>query len=260
MRCREILDRIEQEYPVSCAESWDNPGLLAGDENSEVTDIMVALDAVDEVIDQAVNQKVQLLVTHHPLIFGAVKQVNNSSLVGRRLLKLIRNGIACYAMHTNFDIRGMAACNEKQINLTDTEVLYTTGEEDGIPEGIGRVGLLPHEMTVRALAQLVKTALPVDGIRVFGDPDRKIRRAAISGGSGKSVVASALASGAQVLITGDIDYHTGIDAAAEGLTILDAGHFGTERVFMPFMTEKLKKLCPGCRILCADQKAPYITI
>ena len=260
MKCKEIAELIEKEYPKSCAEEWDNVGLLAGDEDTEVSDIMVSLDATDEVVEQAVSNKVQLLITHHPLIFGSVKQINNSSVVGRRLLKLIGNGIAYYAMHTNFDIRGMAQLNEEQIGLINTQVLYETGEENGIPEGIGRVGELPNAVDYLTLAEHVKKALGIDSVRCYGCGAPDIKRVAISGGSGKSVVSSALKAKAQVLITGDIDYHTGIDAAADGLYIIDAGHFGTEYVFMEYMTQKLKKLLPECNIIKAEQKPPFVVV
>lgn len=260
MRCKDIIELIENEYPAYCAEDWDNVGLLAGDENAEVNDIMVALDAVDEVVNQAVNSNVQMLITHHPLIFGSIKQINNSSVIGRRLLKLIGGGIAYYAMHTNFDIRGMARLNEEQIGLVNTGVLFETGEEDGKPEGIGRVGELPEEMSYSQLAEHVKRSLGIDSVRCYGYGDPAVRRVAISGGSGRSVVSCAVKAGAQVLITGDIDYHTGIDAAAEGLYIIDAGHFGTERVFMEYMTGRLKEMFPECNIIMAEQKPPFITL
>ena len=260
MKCKEIISLLEEEYPKSCAEEWDNVGLLAGDENTEVKDILVSLDATDEVVEQAVSKKVQMLITHHPLIFGSVKQINNSSVVGRRLLKIIGNGIAYYAMHTNFDIRGMARLNEEQIGLVNTSVLLETGEEDGTPEGIGRVGELPEPMNYTSLAAHIKKSLGIDSVRCYGYGDPVIKRAAISGGSGKSVVSCALKAGAQVLITGDIDYHTGIDAAADGLYIIDAGHFGTEYVFMEYMAQKLKKLLPQCNIIKAEQRPPFVTL
>jgi dinuclear metal center YbgI/SA1388 family protein len=258
MKCEEIIRLIEEEYPKSCAESWDNPGLMAGSKDHEVRKIMISLDATDEVIEQAVINKADMLITHHPMIFGGIKQINDSFLTGRRILKLIRNNIACYAMHTNFDIRGMADLNEKQLGLVNTQVLFETGEYEGKAEGIGRVGYLKEEMSYEELAKYVKKSLGIPNVRCYGNTDKMISKVAISGGSGKSIVPSALKSGAQVLVTGDIDYHTGIDAAAEGLFIIDAGHFGTEKVFIEYMTEKLKKKLEGkCVVMSADQSAPF---
>ena len=260
MKCREITEILERDYPGSCAEEWDNVGLLAGDYNSEIKSILVALDATDETIEQAVVGGFDMLITHHPLIFGSVKQINGNSLVGRRLLKLIGNHITYYAMHTNFDIRGMAQLNEEQIGLINTNVLYETGEEDGNAEGIGRVGELKSTMSYMQLAEHVKTSLKIESVRCYGSCSEDVKKVAISGGSGKSVVNEAIKAGAQVLITGDIDYHTGIDAAAQGLYIIDAGHFGTEKIFMDYMTEKLEKLFPECRIEKAEQTPPFITL
>ena len=260
MKCKEIIGLIEEQYPVSCAEDWDNPGLIAGDDESEVNKILVALDATDEVIEQACLQKAELLITHHPMIFGSVKQINNRTVTGRRILKLIRNGVSCYAMHTNFDVRGMAKLNEEQLGLRETEPLYPTGENDGYPEGIGRIGYLAEPISYTELAELVKKAMGIDSVRCYGRADKKIGKAAVCGGSGRSMVSTAIEKGADVLITGDIDYHTGLDAYAEGLLIIDAGHFGTEHIFSEFMTKELKKLCPKCKVTAAVQTSPFTVV
>ncbi len=260
MKCREIISLLECAYPKSCAESWDNVGLLAGDEDAEIKSIMVSLDATDEVVEQARQAGVQLLITHHPLIFGSVKQINNASIVGRRLLKLIGNHINYYAMHTNFDVCGMAQLNEEQIGLVNTDVLYEVCELNERAEGIGRIGELIKPMTYRALAEHVKSALNIASVRCYGHDNPLINRVAISGGSGKSMVSAALKKGAQVLITGDIDYHTGIDALAEGLYIIDAGHFGTEYIFIEYMTKKLTELLPECSVTGAKQTEPFIVL
>ena len=257
MKCREILDLLEKEYPIECAEEWDNPGLLLGDENVAVDKIMVALDAVDSVIEQAARENVQLLVTHHPLIFSSVRQINNRSVNGRRILKLAQKGIACYAMHTNFDIRGMAQINEEQLGLKECSVLFQTGEKDGKEEGIGRVGRLSEKMTLAELSEHVKASFQISGVLCYGKADLLVERAAVSSGSGKSMVKSACKAGAQVLITGDIDYHTAIDAMEDGLAIIDAGHYGTEYIFIEYMTKKLRKLCPSCEIIPAKQEEPF---
>ncbi len=260
MKCKEIIEIIEKRYPLDAAESWDNPGLIAGDDEDDISKIMVALDATDETIDQAVKEKAQLLITHHPMIFGKIRQVNNKTLEGRRLLKLIKNGISCYAMHTNFDVKSMADINEAQIGLNDTEVLYPTAQNDNVPEGIGRVGWLEKPMKYDELAMHVKRAMHTESVRCYGNTDRLIKRAAVSGGSGKSMIQAALDKHAEVLITGDIDYHTGIDACANGLLIIDAGHFGTEHVFKSFMTKWLKEVIPGCDVIEACQNEPFFII
>ena len=260
MKCKDIIEIIEKRYPLEAAESWDNPGLIVGDDEIDVSSIMVALDATDETIDQAVKAGAQLLITHHPMIFGRINKVNNKTLIGRRILKLIRNDISCYAMHTNFDVKSMADINEAQIGLKYTEVLYPTAQNDGIAEGIGRVGWLEKPMKYSGLAEHVKKAMQTESVRCYGDTDRLIKRVAVSGGSGKSMIQAALDKHAEVLITGDIDYHTGIDACAEGLLIIDAGHFGTEHVFKSFMSKWLKEMIPDCDIREVCQNEPFFVV
>ncbi len=129
MKCNEIIEILNKEYPLSAAEEWDNVGLLVGKRDSEVSKVLVALDASDEVVDQAVKQKVQLIVTHHPMIFGSIKKINTDTFTGSRIIRLIENGISCFAMHTNFDIYGMADLNAVQLELCGPEVLSYTEEE-----------------------------------------------------------------------------------------------------------------------------------
>lgn len=257
MKCSEIIRLLEEEYPLSAAESWDNPGLLVGRADREVKRIFTALDVTEETLEQAAAAGADLMITHHPLIFSSLKQVNDQSFIGRRILSLIENQISCYAMHTNFDVRGMAVMNEQQLGLQNTEVLEVTGEQNGVPEGIGRVGALPEELSLRELSDRVKRGMQLPSVLLYGDPDRRVRRAAVSGGSGKSMVPAAISAGAEVLVTGDIDYHTAIDAKAQGLSIIDAGHYGTEYCFIACMREKLEKLFPECTVITAKTEFPF---
>ena len=139
MQCKEIIEVLEQDYSRSYALPWDNVGLLAGRDDKEVKKIYVAVDATDEVIEAACACKADMLITHHPLIFGGRMKIANEDFIGRRLLKLIREDISYYAMHTNYDVLGMASLSGKMLSLRDTEVLEITEEE----EGIGRIGNFP---------------------------------------------------------------------------------------------------------------------
>ena len=112
MRCREILDRLEERWNPSFALSWDNVGLLVGKEEKEIGKIFVALDVTEETLEQAVEAGADLMITHHPLLFSPVKKVTSGDFIGRRLIKMIQNDLCYYAMHTNFDVKGMAQLNE----------------------------------------------------------------------------------------------------------------------------------------------------
>ncbi len=259
MKCKEIIEIIERDYPRFCALKWDNVGLLVGRDDREVRCIYVALDATDEVIEDAAEKGADMLITHHPLIFEGMKRVTNQDFIGRRLIRLIRNDISCYAMHTNYDVLGMSVRSGERLALHDPEILEVTeqGEE---PKGIGRVADLESELTLSECCRLVKDGFQLESVRVFGDLDGKIRRMAVSPGSGKSMIGAALDKGADVLVTGDIDHHTGIDAAAQGLAVIDAGHYGIEHIFVEDMGGYLRNVLEGVTVRTAPVRHPFHTV
>ena len=260
MKCREIIENTEKSYPRNYAMEWDNVGLLAGNHEKEVRRIYVALDATDEVIEAAKAAGADLLVTHHPMIFSPVSRITDEDFIGRRLLRLIQADMAYYAMHTNFDILGMADLSADYLRLTDREVLSVTAETQEGQDGFGRVGELPRKMSLKECGEFVKNALSLNDVKIYGDPDTQVEKAAICTGSGKSMISDVLAKGAQVYVTGDIDHHTGIDAVAQGLTIVDAGHYGTEYIFMKAMEKVLKEQYPNLQITCAKVQSPYMIL
>ncbi|MCC8082628.1 MAG: Nif3-like dinuclear metal center hexameric protein, partial [Clostridium sp.] len=103
MKCSELIEVLKGLAPEDCACEWDNPGLLAGRSDKEVKKVYIALDATDQVVEAAIEAGAHMLLTHHPLIFKAIKQVNDQNFITRRLVKLIQSDISYYAMPTNFD-------------------------------------------------------------------------------------------------------------------------------------------------------------
>ncbi len=256
MKCSDICTLIELEYSPEYACEWDNVGLLAGRRDKEVKKILLALDATDETVRMAVEHGADMLITHHPMIFSPVKRVTDEDMTGRRLLTLIQNDISYYAMHTNYDTRGMADLAAGLLNLQQCTVLEEV--KDG--EGIGRVGILPGSMTLEECARLVKDTYQIPNVRIFGDPDTRVRSAAICPGAGKSTLKEALGFGCDVYITGDIDHHTGIDAVDQGLCIIDAGHYGIEHIFMEDVRAYLEKVLTGVRMECVPFRQPFTVI
>ena len=246
MICRDIIRLIEEKYPKSYAMNWDNVGLLAGRYEKEVKKIYIAVDATDEVVDAAVAEGADMLITHHPLIFSGIKKITDSDFLGKRLITLIQNDISYYAMHTNYDVLGMAELSGVKMNFKNAEVLEVTSCEE-VPEGIGRVADLEAPVTLRACCENVKEIFGLESVKVFGNLDGLVHRVAISGGAGKSMIAPALEKKADVLITGDIGHHEGIDAVAQNLAIIDAGHYGIEHIFIEdvkrFLEDKTENIC-----------------
>lgn len=260
MKAYELIHWLEALCPPAAAEEWDNVGLLAGDDNKEISHVFLALDLTEETLDEAIEAGADMILTHHPMIFSGLKKINNHSFTGRRLLTLIKHDIPYYAMHTNYDILGMADLSAEYIRLSDTEVLSVTEQDETHTEGFGRVGSLPRKMTLGEYAHLVKEALKLHDVKVYGNLEKEVSRAAICTGSGKSMIGEAIKAGADVYVTGDIDHHTGIDTLAQGLALIDAGHYGTEYIFMGDMQKKIKEAYPALKVTCARVKSPYTVI
>lgn len=257
MRCDELIRRLEELSPISYAESWDNPGLLAGRMDKEIKKIYVALDATTEVIDEAIRCGADMLLTHHPLIFKGIKKVNSEDYIGRRVLKLLQADICYYAMHTNFDVTQMACEAAGRFGIENGSVLDVTLQSDGVEEGIGRVGTLANPMTLEDCAEAVKWIFGIEWVKVFGDMNKNVSSVAISPGSGKSMIETAIAKKADVLITGDIDHHDGIDALERGMAVIDAGHWGLEKIFIPYMQDYLEEQTEGITVICDESESPF---
>ncbi|WP_077610686.1 Nif3-like dinuclear metal center hexameric protein [Clostridium sp. Marseille-P2415] len=253
MKCDELTEILERLAPPGCACDWDNVGLLAGRSDKEVKKVFIALDATDEVVEEAVTWGGDLLLTHHPLIFKPLKKINDKDFIARRIMTLIRHDISYYAMHTNFDAAPdcMADAAAKKLGLTNLGVLEqegimhreVKGGQEEMPYGIGKTGYLKEEMTVKEVAGLVKERFKLPFLTLYGEnaPGEAVKFIGISPGAGGSMIKPALKAGVKVLVTGDIGHHNGIDAAANHMAVIDAGHYGLEYLFLDFMEEYLNK-------------------
>ena len=262
MTAKELIQKIEEVYPLDKAAEWDNPGFQAGRRQKEIKKVLIALDATDEVIAKAIEWGADLLLTHHPLTMSGVRTVTSETLTGQKFLQLLQNDICCYASHTNYDVCEMAQLAGSMMKLQKPEILDVTGIDKQTAEymGFGRVGSLVRPVTLRECGELVKTIFKLDNVKIFGDLDQVIQRVAISPGSGKSMIGPAIQAKAQVLITGDIGHHEGLDAVDEGVSIIDAGHYGLEHIFMNQMEKLLKKLNKDLKIAKAETGSPFVVI
>ena len=254
MKCQEVLDKLEQLSPSSFAMDWDNSGFLVGDKNAEVTRVLLALDATNEVIEEAVEKKADFLLTHHPMIFTPVKRVVTDDVVGNKILTLAKHNIGYACMHTNFDVMGMADAVADELGLKRKSVLDVTYEDDISKEGIGRIGLLPREVSLKELAETVKIKFHIPNVMLYGEGDIIVEKVAICGGSGSYAIKNAIQAGCQVYITRDITYHKALDAMEEGLSIIDAGHFGIEKLFIPYMKDFFAKELKQITVMCSEQR------
>lgn len=257
MKCNDVMNRLEILSPTRFALDWDNVGLLLGRKDKEIKKVYIALDATDAVVEEAISLKVDLLLTHHPLIFRPLKRITTSDFIGRRLLKMAQADLCYYAMHTNFDVLGMADAAADELELKNAQVLSKTYEDEISKEGIGRYGSLEISMTLFEFAQYVKRTFHLENVIIYGEKDTILETAAVSPGSGSSVIKDALEAGVDVLVTGDIDHHAGIDAVAQGLNIIDAGHYGMEKIFLPYMSDFFARNMSEITVFTAPDISPF---
>lgn len=342
----EIISLFEQFSPKKYAMEGDKIGLQVGDLSRPVKRVMIALDVLDEVVEEAISQGVDLIIAHHPPIFRSLSKITMDNPSGKLMHKLIKHDIAVYAAHTNLDVAkgGVNDLLSDALGLQDAEVLVPTYEDklkklvvyvpkdhaeqlkkaigdagvgaignyshcvfstEGIGEfqplkgsnpyignvnklehveevkiesvypasnekkivkamlkahpyeevaydiydlqikgeqlGLGRIGKV-EETTLLEFANHVKKVLEVDGVRVVGNLDAKVKKVAVLGGDGNKYYSHALMKGADVYITGDMYYHVAHDAQAVGLNIIDPGH-NVEKIMKNGVSKVLTKMC-----------------
>lgn len=220
-RCMEAL------APLELALEWDNVGLQIGHPDQEVSRVLVTLTVTMDVVERAIEEDVDLVIAHHPVIFKPLRQLRTDEPGGALLAALLQHDLAVYVAHTNLDQaeEGLNHWLARDLKLQDQRVLIPF--QDG-PAGLGRVGNI-EPMTLGALAKHVERLWGYP-VRIVGQEMHEIARVAVVGGSGGDFVHQAKKAGADVLITGDVSYHDAMDARSLDLAVLDAGHFGTERI------------------------------
>jgi len=223
---------MEEAFPAHSAEPWDLVGLQVGDPVARVEGILVALDPSLGALAEARGLGASLLVTHHPVWLGSLKAIRADDPVGRIVWEAISAGVQILCAHTNLD-RAWGGPNDLLAGSLGLERI------EPLAGGIGRVGLLPREMAVSELCEILAADHP--GLRGAGARAQRVRRVAVCCGSGASLLEQARESGAQVLVTGDVKYHDARRAEAIGITLVDAGHFATEKALVPWLAERLRQ-------------------
>ena len=232
MTNKEIASLLEEKFPTSLAYSWDNCGLLVGSESDKVENILLTLDVTSEIIDECIEKKVNLIITHHPVIFHPIKKIDNSSIVGR----LLANNISVVSMHTNLDIaeNGVNDCLANILGIKNIKTLC----ENGGSTGLVRYGDV-DTVTVNELVKHVKEKLGCKTVKT-NNIKKEIKTIAVCGGSGGSYLESACEIGADAFITGDVQFDKYHYANQNNILIIDAGHFETETVVLPYLKNLLE--------------------
>jgi dinuclear metal center YbgI/SA1388 family protein len=233
---QEIFETLSSWAPLELQMDFDNSGFLVGRKDKPVRRALLALDITEEVIREALELGAELIISHHPLIFHPLKSLTGEG-PGWKTLLLAENGLAAICMHTNLDI-AEGGVNDVLIRLLGAE---PEGPLDST--GCGRVGTLPEPLPLRDFLQLCKERLRVNGLR-YVDGGKPVRRLGVLGGAGGDEFRDALEKGCDTYVTADVKYHVFLDAAEEGLNLIDADHFCTENPVIPVLARRLREAFP----------------
>ncbi len=225
----EVSSFLNSFAPPALAESWDNTGLLIGRESAEVSVVMTCLTITPDVAHEAVRERVQLIVSHHPILFRAVRQMTDRTTEGATLLRLIEAGIAVYCPHTAFDSapqginQGIAAA----LHLQDIAPLRPS--VPGAIVGAGRIGRLPQPLVLSEFLPMVGVILNAERIEYSGDPTGQVSRVAVACGAADDLLPDAIRCDCDTFVTGESRLHTVLEARSRGVQLILAGHFSSER-------------------------------
>ncbi len=253
-KCSQVITFFEQLAPQELTEYWDNTGLLVGNRQGNVDRILVCLDVTNASVNEAIAKKADLIVTHHPVIFKELKKLNEDDIKGKLLYSLIQNDISVYSAHTNLDYAVLGV---------NTQLALVLGIHDAavIGRGPGKCGVLEQKTKLEDFLLCVKKSLNAPFLKVVGRADSGVRKVAVFSGSFNDNLNAIIESGADVLVTGDLKYHTALDAVEAGLCIIDAGHFSTESVVLPFIRDQLAERFRDVDVLLSDdEKDPFTVI
>jgi len=268
----DIINRVEELAPRELAETWDNVGLQVGSREWPVKQVWVALDPLPQVVDAACRADVDMLITHHPLIFKPLKSIDCTTPAGEIIHSALRHNMAIFSAHTNLDSAagGVNDTLAKRIGLCNLGVLKqdepaTGGLEKSVVQGLGRLGDLPRETTLISLARELKDRLDIESVAIAGDPALPVSRVALCSGSGASLLGDFFASSAQVYISGDLRYHDARDVETAGRGLIDIGHFASEHLVVEVLAGNLADMLNKSSVdisveACRLEEDPFKTI
>lgn len=239
MTVSELYKKLIVRLPDSLAEEWDNDGLMVcPDADAPVRRVLLALDVTENVVDFAIENHFDLILSHHPLIFRPLSAVTEDATVGRKVIKLIKSGVAVISFHTRAD-RADGGVNDVLADLLELSEVEPLGED-----GMGRVGYLEEPISPESFAARVKEQLGCPILSV-ADGGNLVHKVAVLGGEGKDYLKAALASGADTYLSGSLGYHTMEDAPELGINLVEGGHYYTEQAVLTFFEELLSFIDPS---------------
>ncbi len=251
MKLERITDFMEELAPKTGAMEYDNVGLLVGRGEKEVTRVLTALDTTLDVVREAKEKGCELIVCHHPVMFGGVKKITDETKTGEMLLFAMENNIAIFAAHTNLDF-AQGGLNDYFLEKLGYKACDTIVENEGRVFETGN-------LTVKELCERIKTALDVPALRVAGDLERETALCALCTGSGKSLVGEAVEK-TDVYITGDMGHHDILTVLENDCAYIEVSHYDSEKIAMELLHNKLSAKFPEIEVFVSNENKNPLTI
>ena len=246
----EISEYLASVAPLTLQADYDNVGLIVGDPKRPVEGVLITLDITLEVLQEAKERKANLVISHHPPIFRALKKIREDDPVGQLITYAIQHNIALYSIHTNLDHlpHGVNKHLADRLGLHSLAILQPLSGfqlKDSIEAGAGMIGYLQVPLLAGDLLEHLKQVLELSCLRHTAFPDKPLEKIALCGGSGGALFSVAKAEGADAFITADIKYHQFFEATRKTM-LIDIGHYesevGTKALIYQLLSKKFTKI------------------
>lgn len=258
----QLCRHLDQFAPTALAESWDNVGLLVGDRAAQVDKLMTCLTITPEVVEEALISDASMIVSHHPLPFRALKRITADDTVGRMLLRLITAGVAIYSPHTGFDSAAYGINQQLAAGLGFSQIapLKPCDDPNLAPLGSGRYGKLSAPLTLGKFAAAVRDFLKIDYIQAVGDAGQTVAQPAVACGAAGEFLGTAIAKGCDCLLLGETNFHTSLEAKAQGVALVLVGHYASERFAVETLADQLAEEFPDLKCWASERETDPIKL
>lgn len=246
-----LVKEFEEMFPRELAEEWDNVGLLVGDIRKKINKVMVCLDITKEVVDFAVKENVDLIISHHPFIFKGQKKILQDTIIGSKIIDIIKSDIAVYSAHTNVDA-AKGGLNEYILHKMKLEGEILDGDLIAL-----RRFNLKEKTTIEEIITKIKVSLNIENVRLSrANDNRLVKKIAVTTGAGDSFI-PLIRGKVDLFITGDLKHHISLDMGEENLHLLDIDHYGSEKMVVDLFEEKIRQIDESLEILKFDSKEVF---
>lgn len=244
-----FIQKFENRFPKILAENWDNVGLILGHKDKNIKKILVCLDITENVVDKAVFEKVDLIVSHHPLIFSGQKTILGDNFLGKKILKLIENNISVYGAHTNVD------STDGGLNDYVLEKMAFNGKKLDFELKPLRYFELDEYTNIEDIIYRIKENLKIENVRLARSYRKnKIKKIAITTGAGDSFISEVIENKVDLFITGDLKHHIALDSIESGIYLLDIDHYGSEKLVSDLFEKVIKEIDSNIEVINFNDK------